>query len=232
MSPVFITTLVLLAAITYTIYRTQRRRHHDSHYELRGPAPRPLFAEHGAHEHAALEEQSSPPARDEGSAADARAALLGRAARGDLAALSDAGQLSNPAVYDEALAALLGWAGESRERLSALAEFVCAGENLRASVSLSRAFAVVWEESPDAASAARALHLAALSDDAGEFSRALDEVVGLWRAGKLQALSAEDLRALVESQFWVLSAPSRASGAAFVLKQKIAALRDELAARV
>jgi hypothetical protein len=242
-SLVFITTLVLLAAIAYTIYRRQRRRDYDTDYELPPPARQALFGEGGAHE----PENSAPgerelsalPAHGEGSDAGARAALLNeraalleRAARGDLAALPDARRLGDQPFYDGVLAALVSWAGESRERLSALGESVCAGETPRGSAGLSRAFDAVWNESPDVAVAARALHLAALSDDAGEFERVLDEIVRLRRDAKLAALSPEDLRGLAESQFWVLSAQARASGAAFVLKQKIAALRDEPAARV
>lgn len=237
MSPVFIITLVLLAAIAYTIYHKQRQYDDGPPYELRGAEPRTLFAARDADEpeHDAQDEQgrAALPAPAEGSAAvPARAALLERAAQGDLDALADARRLGDQASYDETLAALVGWAGGSRERVDALAEFVCRGENLRGSTGLSRAFSGVFEESADAASTARALHLAALSDDAEEFSRVLDEIVRLRREAKLPALSSEDLRALVESQFWVLSASARASGAAFVLKQKIAALRNEPSARV
>lgn len=226
MSPVFIITLVLLAAIAYTIYRKQRRHFSDSDYELRPAPQRTLFPERDTDEH----EQHALPAHQEESATNSRAALLERAARGDLSVLVDARRHGDNVLYGDALDELVSWAGVSRERLDALAEFICADESLRGSVALSRSYSRILEDAPDAATTARALHLAASSDDADEFSRAMETTVGLWREGKMPALSAEDLRGLIESEFWVLSAQARASGAAFVLKQKIAALRDELSA--
>jgi hypothetical protein len=49
------------------------------------------------------------------------------------------------------------------------------------------------------------------------------------RDGRLTNLTGEDLRTLAESEFWVLSSESRTSGAGFVLKQRLASLRQELA---
>jgi hypothetical protein len=102
---------------------------------------------------------------------------------------------------------------------------------LRGGVELSRAYVRLWEAAPDPASTARALHLAALSDDAAEYERVIEVALRLRREGRLHATGDEELRALFDSEFWVMCTEARASGAAFVLKQKLAALRAGLASR-
>ena len=74
------------------------------------------------------------------------------------------------------------------------------------------------------------LHLAALSDDADAFERAVVEATDALRAGRLKEMGREDLSALVESEFWVLSSAARRTGAGFVLKQSLAAPRAASAA--
>jgi hypothetical protein len=225
-SAVFIITLVLLAAIAYTIYRKQQP---DAAHGYEFPPMRPprLFGENPATEIA----NPAQPALDEQAEAGQRATLLARAAQGDHEALTDAARLTDATVYSMALGELVKWAESSPERLDSLAAFVSQGGELRASVELSRAYSRAWEQSPDKASTTRALHLAALSDDAGEFARVVDASVQLWRGGHLGSMSADDLRALVEGEFWLLNSEARVSGAAFVLKQIIGGLRAELATR-
>lgn len=226
MSAVFIITLVLLAAIAYTIYRKQQPDAAHG-YELPPTLPRNLFGANPAHEIGNAAQRT----HDEQARAEQRATLLARAAQGDCEALADAARLMDATVYAATLEELMKWAESSPERLRALAAFISHDKELRASVQLSRAFSRVWEQSPDKASTARALHLAALSDDAGEFARVVEGCVQLWRAGRLGSMSADDLRALVEGEFWLMNSEARATGAAFVLKQIIAGLRAELAAR-
>jgi hypothetical protein len=226
-SAVFIITLVLLSGIAYTIYRKQRRHAPGSDRELYAVAPRALFAPDEARE----SDQDEPPASNATTEAERRDVLLARATQGDLSALLDAQASGHPALYNDTLGALILRAETSWEELNALADFVCARDTLRGSLELSRGFSRAFDGSTDVASAARALHLAALSDDPEEFARVIEIIVGWWRAGKLPSLSAEDLRALVEGEFWVMSAQARASGAAFVVKQMIGALREELSAR-
>ena len=48
--------------------------------------------------------------------------------------------------------------------------------------------------------------------------------------GRLEGLGAEDLRALFEAEYWLLSSEAKRSGAGFVLKQKLADVRRRLAA--
>jgi hypothetical protein len=221
---VFFITLFFLAAIAYTIYRKQQHAS-GSVYELRAARPRTLFGEVGASDQQEAAEESFAPQDDE------RASLLARAGRGDLTALMDARGTRDAALYGLLLDAFVKRAESSPEELRALSSFVVENQDLRGSVELSQAFSLLWEQAPDAASTASALHLAALSDDAEEFARVVERSVGLWREGRSAALGGEDLRALVESEYWVLDAEARASGAGFVLKQKLAAVRAELTTR-
>jgi hypothetical protein len=223
-SAVFIITLVLLAAIAYTIYRKQRQDAAHA-FEIPPSPPRNLFGASRAEETF----DTAQHATGELTEAAQSATLLARAAQGEYEALADAARLKDATLYGATLDELLKWAESSPERLRALAAFVAHDGELRASAALSRAFSRAWEQSPDKASTTHALHLAALSDDAGEFARVVSLAVQLWRDGRLASMSADDLRALVEGEFWLMNSEARASGAAFVLKQMIAGLRAELA---
>jgi hypothetical protein len=52
----------------------------------------------------------------------------------------------------------------------------------------------------------------------------------MWRDAKLGDISAVELRALFDGEFWVLSSRSRSSGAGFVLKRTLDGARRELEA--
>src|SRR6185436_4016064 len=75
---------------------------------------------------------------------------------------------------------------------------------------------------------AKALHFAALSDDADLYGGTVELALELWRDGKLTNVSADELRALFDGEFWILSARTRSSGAGFVLKRSLANARREL----
>jgi hypothetical protein len=223
-SPVFLITLLLIAAIAYTIYRKERQYGATQERELYPATPRSLFPEGGEDVRADARQLAEAPE------AAARSALVERAARGDLTALAEAQRLGAK-PYGDVLTRLLRWAESSDENLHSLAAHVASGETLRGSVELSGAYSRLWEASPDAASTARALHLAALSDDAAEYARALEAALRLRREGRITGVGDEELGALLDAEFWVMSSEARASGAAFVVKQQLAALRVELAAR-
>jgi hypothetical protein len=72
------------------------------------------------------------------------------------------------------------------------------------------------------------LHIAALSDDAGVYQAAVDATLNSWRRGTLQQISSPELQAILEGEFWVLSAKTRNSGAGFLLKRTLASVRREL----
>ncbi|MCA1631404.1 MAG: hypothetical protein LC785_09515, partial [Acidobacteria bacterium] len=89
MSPVFLITLLLIAAIAYTIYRKERRHGATTERELYAARPRSLFPESGE----IGSDPANPRALAEAAGADARSALVERASRGDLGALDEAFQL-------------------------------------------------------------------------------------------------------------------------------------------
>ncbi len=93
---------------------------------------------------------------------------------------------------------------------------------------LAAALMEQWRASPARAATAKMLHLVALSDDASLYRQAVELALDFWRAGRIPDLTAEELRSLVEGEFWVLSSQARSSGAGFVLKRSLSRLRREL----
>jgi hypothetical protein len=85
-----------------------------------------------------------------------------------------------------------------------------------------------FEQSPDRSSTTKLLHIAALTDDAKNYGRAVDLVLMSWRDGSLADLSAVELQTLINSEYWVLSSRTRTSGAGFVLKDSLATAKREL----
>lgn len=97
-------------------------------------------------------------------------------------------------------------------------------EEFEEAVAAIRAF----QQSPDRTSTAKLLHVAAQTDDAKTYGRAIELVLMSWRDHSLADISAKDLQALFNSEYWVLSSRSRTSGAGFVLKQTLARANREL----
>ncbi len=97
-------------------------------------------------------------------------------------------------------------------------------EDFEAAIAAIRSF----QESPDRSSTTRLLHVAASTDDAKTFGRAIELVLMSWRDRSLSDVSAKDLQALFNSEYWVLSSRTRTSGAGFVLKQTLSNANREL----
>jgi hypothetical protein len=85
-----------------------------------------------------------------------------------------------------------------------------------------------WKASPDRGSTAKMLHVVALADDAYLYGQAIETALEFWRQNRIPDISAEELRQLSESEYWILSQTVRSSGQGFLLKLKLAALRREL----
>ena len=85
-----------------------------------------------------------------------------------------------------------------------------------------------WQQSPNRKTTTKLLHVAALSDDAKNFGRAIELVLMSWRDGSLTDLSETELQTLFNSEYWVLSSRTRTSGAGFVLKRTLANANSEL----
>ncbi len=97
-------------------------------------------------------------------------------------------------------------------------------EDFENAVAAIRAF----QQSPNRSSTTRLLHVAALSDDAKTYGRAIELVLMSWRDGSLSDISAKDLQGLFSSQYWELSSHTRTSGAGFVLKETLSNANREL----
>ena len=85
-----------------------------------------------------------------------------------------------------------------------------------------------FQQSPNRSSTTKLLHIAALTDDAKNYGRAVDLVLMSWRDGSLADLPAVELQTLINSEYWTLSSRTRTSGAGFVLKDSLAAAKREL----
>jgi hypothetical protein len=220
--------ILLAASAAAFIYRRQQKllqARAQREFQRQQRPPRSLFAD----TQQALEE-SAPPRLGQPAQGymEQRAAFMTRAAEGDLAVLADAQRTADAALYRVVLNELVERAARSDERLQALAAFVTNDGNLRGSVELAEAYSTIWQQMPDRATTATMLQLAALSDDADTFRKAVEIATLFWQSGQMDSIKGEELRQLIDSQYWLLAADARRTGAGFVLKQKLASLRAEL----
>jgi hypothetical protein len=219
---IFIALVVALAAAVAAMYRWQRGVADSSgDRALASPVQRGLF-DHSA----------NGPDRAKVSAANQafqnRAALKKRASEGDVESLRDAHESADVGLYCEVLDALVEQAATRQETLQALVSQIATSNNLRANIRMAELVIEAWKNEPTRRATAEALHIAALSDDATTYQAAVEAAIEYSRSGRLPQLSAEDLIALVESQYWALSSEARSSGAGFALKQRLAGVRREL----
>jgi hypothetical protein len=154
--------------------------------------------------------------------------LRAKASAGDRTALGEAHQSGDASLYDQVLTELLQ-RSESGAQLLSLTSYVVQHE-LPVNKDLAKAGIKSWSAAPDRSGTARALHLAALTDDAHTYQEMLERALELWRARKLADISPVELRTLFDGEFWVLSSRTRSSGAGFVLKRSLASARRELEA--
>lgn len=157
-----------------------------------------------------------------------QSALIARAQNDERSALDDAHQAKNAGLYDRVLAELLKLA-DSDAKLLSLISYVTKNE-LPVNAELASAVVASWQKSPDRSSTSKALHFAALSDDAEVYRGAVEQALQFWRDGKLANVSALELRALFDGEFWILSSRTRSSGAGFILKRTLDSARRELEA--
>lgn len=159
-----------------------------------------------------------------------KAQLMDRARGGDLDTLSEAWRAGDRRFYRDVLDALIESASSTRESYLALVSQIANSDELRANKRLAELVMEEWKENADSASTGRLAHIAALSDDAATYERAVDLIVSYWKDGRLPQLSAEQLIEMVESQYWILADEARHGGEGFALKFKFVKLRRELAA--
>lgn len=227
MVALLITSFLLLAGITYVLYLWQRPSSHEETEFMLAPPPHAigLFDDSAINETLPRQLPGGNPVTEE-----ERNALIERASGGDKEALHDAHATGDSALYDDVLDALVNRAETDKELLS-LASFITRSERpLRVNISLAKRFMEDWKTEPDRNSTAKMLHVAALASDAGLYQVAIETAYQFWRARRLTGISADELRQLIESEFWILPPAMRNSGAGFVLKRKLAQLRRHLVA--
>jgi hypothetical protein len=159
-------------------------------------------------------------------AGEVRAEVLAEAEAGDKSALRKAHGLSDNALYDQALTTLVTLIKSDAELLSLISHVT--RNEWPVNKSLALACIDSWAKAPDKSSTTKTLHIAALSDDADTFGTAVELAMKFWREGKVSDLTAIELNALLNGEFWVLSSATRGSGAGFVLKRTLASARREL----
>lgn len=225
MVTLLITAFLLLAGISYVIYLWQRPSStRGAEFQLAPPRAVRLFDE--------LNSNEAPLALPSGeeNSAEHRQSLLTRAAEGDKETLLEASATDDAALYDEILNALVERAGSDQQLLALVSYIVRSDATLRVNKLLAEKFIASWKSSPDRNSTAKMLHIAALADDANIYQTAIETAHQFWRDRKLTDISADELRQLFESEFWLLAPATRNSGAGFLLKRKLAHLRRQLAA--
>lgn len=203
------------AALVFAVYRQNRAL---PAAETRAELPRQavtLFADDATEANPAVNSST------------AAAALIARAAEGDLTTLTEASQQAT--AYDDVLNALIDGC-ERQGNLTMLVRHIARSDGLRGNVGLAERVIAAWTTAPDRRSTVEMLHLAALADDANTYRRAVDLAVAAFKAGRLKSFSADELMALVESQMWVLASEAQRGGDGFTLKQRLAEARRELAA--
>src|SRR5438067_9641363 len=156
--------------------------------------------------------------------------LIERARNGDRATLGEANQTGNPDLYDLVLNEFVQGI-DSDANLLSLMSFVSQNE-VPVNSALAKAVVASWQKSPNRSATTKALHFAALSNNADLFRETVEQALELWREGKLTGISAIELRALFDGEFWILSSRTRSSGAGFVLKRTLESARRELDAAI
>ena len=217
---VLVFAILLLSGIGYYFWQKSVR---DRPERILPPSPdfHGLFGEHPTNTEMKTRE-------DLERAAAVASSLLSRARAGDKSALLDANESGELQLYDRILNEFVKQI-DSDAALLSLMSFV-AQNDLRVNGPLAEAAIASWKRSPSREGTAKALHFAALSDDADLYRETIELTLEFWREGKLANVSPEELRALFDGEFWILSSRSRSSGAGFVLKQTLADARRQLEA--
>jgi len=219
-----ITSFFILAILAIAFYFWQKPASATEIHSLMPPPPpgRGLFVDSGFDSQTSAEVDSETLAN----AARRRAELLARAQAGDKNALKDMHAAGDPDLYNEALDLLIGRADSGAQLLS-LTSFVLRHE-LPVNKNLAEKFIDSCKVEPNRISTVKMLHVAALADEAATYQRAVESGLEFWRKGFLAEMSAQELRSILEGEFWILSSRTRSSGAGFILKRTLASARREL----
>src|SRR5437764_7772180 len=213
------TSVLILGLVVVAIYILQRPDSSSETVESLPPPPQPisLFSDNDQNRLASMTENSL----------QSRETLLESARNDDKSALKEARASNDPALYDEVLNILVTQA-DSEAKLLSLVSHVARNE-FPVNKALAQKSIDYWQKNLDRQSTAKMLHVAALSDDAETYCKAVEIVLSSWREGRLPDFSATELQSLLNSEFWILSSRTRGSGAGFVLKRMLSIANRELA---
>ena len=214
----FITLIILFfvlvtAGFIFTLNRYNRALPEKKSNALPPPDPALLF---------------TPDAEAEEPVDNRRTKLIERAAHGDAAALTDAHANGERKLYGEVLDALID-ARQRQGNLNDLVKHIAGNSELRGSVRLAEQVIQDWKLAPDRRSTIEMVHVAALSDDAVTYGKAIKMAVEAWQNKKLSGFKPEDLITLIESQYWELASEARSGGGGYALKRQVAEVRRDLA---
>lgn len=224
--------LILLALIVYAAWRRRHEQHSflpeaETRNQIKSPRVAALFVP-TPQDLARIELEKHHRQH-----AEQRERLLTWATLVDFSVLENRPVLEDEKLWSKSWNEAVGILTErarSEEDVRRLASF-CLDHEFDVNNTLVNAFQKIWAGTPDARTTTQMFRLAAKADDAERFSDVLTEAEQFVKNGKLSEISVAELYELAESHYWLLSQPARASGAGFLLKQKMADLRRELTHR-
>ena len=226
MVTLLITSFLLLAGITYAVYLWQRPSSKESAEALLPPPGSvSLFGDDPAEIAPRELADGKIPGEDE------RRELLSRAEAGEKRALDAAQALGDAALYDEVLNTLTERADSDKSLLALVSYVARSDSSLSVNRRLAERFIESWKGAPDRTTTMKMLHIAAEAGDAGLYQTAIETAYQFWRDRRLTGISADELRQLIEGEFWLLAPEVRNSGAGFLLKRTLARLRKQLVNR-
>lgn len=153
--------------------------------------------------------------------------LLERTGNNDFTVLIEAAKLNDSTVYEKTLDLLTDTNKIETAKIFALAAFV-SDNKLPANKTFSNALLDEWRENPQTDSISTILHVSALTDSAEIYLQTVEAIFDSRKQNKLKSLSANRLFAAFDAHFRLLPTSARASGAGFVLKEKLANIRREV----
>jgi hypothetical protein len=224
---VLISSLLFLALISFAVFRGRQLFHSaksEENYQLPPPPleykslfnPDPkVLAEIEREKHRKnLDEQ--------------REKLLAWASVGHFSALPEVLVTDDEKLFQEVFEILTERA-TTEEEIRFLATFILENEKTSVNQSLINKFEKIWENAPNAEMTVQLFHLAGLNGDANFFLQVVNKSVQFLKTGKLSNFTLGVLAELAESHYWLLNDSARTSGTGFMLKQKLADLRREIA---
>jgi hypothetical protein len=153
--------------------------------------------------------------------AELRLDLLNRAEKSDLNSLLEAKVYGNARLYNEVFQIL-------RQRdADKLINFVTQN-GLTANADLVELSAKKLSGNPNLDNLLKHIHLSALTNSAEVFLNSIETARELREQKRLNEISDEKLIEVLESHYWLLAAEARVSGAGYLLKEKMASMRQEI----